>query len=133
MEPKKILLIEDEDLIRDLYKRQLEKSGLPTDGFRTGKEGLAAIQKQKYDLILLDIMLPDMNGLEILKQLKQNPQTKSTPVILQTNLGQESIIKEGFSLGAEGFLIKGSYTPDQIVEEVKNFLAGKPNNISGSN
>src|SRR3982751_2839712 len=92
----KILLIEDEDYIRDLYKRQLDQAGLTTDAFATGQEGLAAIAKNKYDLILLDIMLPDTNGLQILKEVKQNPTTKATTVVLLTNLGQDVIIKEGF-------------------------------------
>jgi two-component system, OmpR family, response regulator ResD len=121
----KILLIEDEDYIRDLYKRQLDNAGLSTDAFATGQEGLAAITKNHYDLLLLDIMLPDTNGLQILKEVKQNPATKTTTVVLLTNLGQDVIIKEGFELGAEGYLIKASLTPNQVVQEVKNALAKK--------
>lgn len=121
----KILLIEDEDYIRDLYKRQLDNAGLLTDAFATGQEGLAAVTKSHYDLILLDIMLPDTNGLQILKEVKQNPATKQTTVVLLTNLGQDVIIKEGFELGAEGYLIKASLTPNQVVQEVKNALAKK--------
>lgn len=124
MQPK-ALIIEDEQFIRDIYKRQLEKSGIGVDDFSNGKEGLQAISQNKYDIILLDIMLPDLNGLEILKQIKQNPDTKSIPVLMLTNLGQDDVIKEGFSLGAQGYFIKASYTPDQIVEEVKNILARK--------
>jgi DNA-binding response OmpR family regulator len=119
---KRIILIEDEDFIRDLYVRQLNLAGLKTDGFGSGNEGLQAIQKEHYDILLLDIMLPDINGLEILKQVKQTEATKSLPVILLTNLGQDTIIKEGFELGAEGYLVKAAYTPDQIVQEVKNVL-----------
>ena len=95
---------------------------MQTDGFANGKEGLEAISKTQYNLLLLDIMLPDMNGLEILKQIKANPQTKDLPVLLLTNLGQDAVIKEGFQLGAEGYMIKAAYTPDQIVQEVKNIL-----------
>lgn len=121
MNPR-LIIIEDEEPIRDLYKRQLTLAGLVTDGYGTGKEGLEAIQKNHYDLLLLDIMLPDTNGLEILKQVKANPNTKSLPVLLLTNLGQDAVIKEGFQLGAEGYMIKAAYTPDQIVQEVKNIL-----------
>ena len=120
-----ILLIEDEDAIRELYKRQLNLAGLSTDAFPTGKEGLDAAGKGHYLIVLLDIMLPDINGLEILKQLKQNAQTKNMSVILLTNLGQDVIIKEGFELGAEGYLVKAAYTPDQIVQEVRNHLQKK--------
>lgn len=122
---QKILLIEDEDYIRELYKRQLDLEGLITDAFANGKEGLASLAQNHYDLILLDIMLPDINGLQILKQVKLNANTKDIPVVLLTNLGQDVIIKEGFELGAEGYLIKASYTPAQIVQEVKNFLQKK--------
>lgn len=128
MQPK-TLIIEDEQFIRDIYKRQLEKAGITVDGFGRGQEGLQSISQNKYDIILLDIMLPDLNGLEILKQVKQNPDTKNIPVIMLTNLGQDEVIKEGFSLGAQGYFIKASYTPDQIVQEVKNILAHKPQGV----
>lgn len=123
----KVLLVEDEDYIRDLYKRQLDQAGLQTDACATGQEGLSAIASNHYDLILLDIMLPDTNGLQILKEVKQNPSTKATTVVLLTNLGQDVIIKEGFELGAEGYLIKASLTPSQVVQEVKNALSKKRN------
>lgn len=123
----KLLLIEDEDFIRDLYKRQLELAGMPTDAFGLGNDGLNAAHQTPtaYDLVLLDIMLPDTNGLQILKDLKQNNATKQIPVILLTNLSQDMLIKEGFELGAEGYLVKAAYTPAQIVQEVKNILAKK--------
>src|SRR5205823_1690241 len=85
MQPK-ILLIEDEDYIRDLYKRQLDNAGLSTDAFPNGQQGLAAVKQSHYDLVLLDIMLPDTNGLQILKEIKQNEGTKLWPVVLLTNL-----------------------------------------------
>lgn len=122
---KKILLVEDEEYIRDLYKRQLELEGLMTDAFGKGEEGLAAAKQNPYDLILLDIMLPDINGLQILQQLKQNEPTKDIPVVLLTNLGQDAVIKQGFELGAEGYLVKTAYTPNQIVQEIKNIIEKK--------
>jgi DNA-binding response OmpR family regulator len=122
----KLLLVEDEEYIRDLYKRQLDLAGLMTDAFGMGNEGLAAAEKNAYDLILLDIMLPDINGLQILQKIKQNPISKATPVVLLTNLGQDAVIKQGFELGADGYLVKAAYTPDQIVQEIKNILAKKP-------
>ncbi len=122
---KKILLVEDEEYIRDLYKRQLELEGLSTDAFEKGEDGLAAVEKNHYDLILLDIMLPDINGLQILQKIKQNDANKSVPVVLLTNLGQDAVIKQGFDLGAEGYLVKTAYTPNQIVQEIKNILAKK--------
>lgn len=119
---KKVLLIEDDEFIRDLYKRQLDIGDLFTYAFSNGKDGLEAAQKNQYDVILLDIMLPGMNGLDVLRNLKQNDATKNIPVIMLTNLGQDAVIKEGFTLGAIGYLIKASFTPDQVVQEVKKIL-----------
>ncbi len=127
---KRIILIEDEDFIRDLYKRQLDLAGFTTDAFPNGTTGLEALKKNQYDLLLLDVMLPDINGLEILRRIKADQATSGMAVVLLTNLGQESIIKESFALGSVGYLIKASYTPDQIVQEVKNFIEGKPSNIA---
>lgn len=121
----RILLVEDEEFIRDLYTGELTKNGLQVDSVGTGKEALEKIAQNKYDLLLLDIMLPDTNGLEILKQVKQNPATKALKTILLTNLGQDAIIKQGFELGADRYLIKMAYNPDQIVSEVKSFLEEK--------
>lgn len=121
---KKILIIEDDDLIRQLYADQLKAAGFQVSDYVTGKTGLEALKQQKYDLVLLDIMLPDTNGLEILRQIKQDDELKSIPVVLLTNLGQDSIIKEGFKLGADAYLVKIAYNPDQIVQEVKSVLAG---------
>ena len=125
---KQILLIEDDLLIRELYKRQMEASGLPTDAFEDGIAGIEAAKKKHYDLILLDIMMPKMNGLEVLKVLKGDEKTKGITVYFLTNLGQDSILQEGMNIGAAGFLIKASYTPDQLIEEVKKILA----KLSGS-
>lgn len=90
-----------------------------------GLQGLQILQSQTFDLLLLDIMLPGMNGLELLREWKSKNANSSMIVLLLTNLGQDAIIKEGFALGAQGYLIKASYTPDQVVNEVRNALEGK--------
>lgn len=120
-----ILIIEDDQFIRDIYTDELIKNGFAVDSVGTGKEGLDKLSQNKYDLLLLDVMLPDTNGLEILKQVKQNPATKSLKIILLTNLGQDAAIQQGFKLGADKYLIKMSYNPDQIVSEVKMYLEEK--------
>lgn len=119
---KKILLVEDEDFIRDLYVRQLSKAGFIIKSAVDGQSGLNLLKNESFDLLLLDIMLPGMNGLQLLRDFKlQNPNSQMITILL-TNLGQEAVIKEGFELGASAYLIKASYTPDQVVEEVKNAL-----------
>lgn len=121
---KKILLVEDEDFIRELYVRQLTKAGFQVKAAVDGPGGLEMLKAETFDLLLLDIMLPGMNGLQLLREFKtQNPQSPMITILL-TNLGQEAVIKEGFELGAQAYLIKASYTPDQVVQEVKNALMG---------
>lgn len=122
--PKKILLVEDEDFIRELYTRQLTKAGFSVKSAVDGQSGLNTLKSEQFDLLLLDIMLPGMNGLQLLREFKtQNPNSPMITILL-TNLGQEAVIKEGFELGAQAYLIKASYTPDQVVNEVKNALFG---------
>lgn len=126
----KILLIEDEPSIRDLYSRQLIKAGYQVDPAEDGNKGLELLKADTYDLLLLDIMLPGINGLQVLREFKtQNPNSQMK-VILLTNLGQDTVIKEGFTLGANAYLIKASYTPDQIVTEVNNLLTGQTSNLA---
>lgn len=122
---KKILLIEDEAFIADIYSRELTRAGFKIVVAKTGTEGLQALQDQTFDLLLLDIMLPGMHGLEVLRQFKLKHPSSQMQVVLLTNLGHEEVIKEAFSLGAQGYLIKASYTPKQVVNEITNVLAGK--------
>ncbi len=121
---KKILLVEDEDFIRELYVRQLTKAGFTVKSTVDGQSGLDTLKSEQFDLLLLDIMLPGMNGLQLLREFKTNFPNSQMITILLTNLGQEAVIKEGFELGAQAYLIKASYTPDQVVTEVKNALFG---------
>lgn len=127
---KKVLLVEDEDSIRDLYNRQLTKSGFIVTSVNNGEAALTSLQSEIFDILLLDIMLPGMNGLEVLREFKTNSPNSNMKVILLTNLGQEAVIKEGFELGAHAYLIKSSYTPDQIVAEVTNILTNPANSTS---
>lgn len=121
---KKILLIEDEEFLQDIYKRTLEQEGLSTDAFAKGSEGLEAFKRNKYDLVILDIILPDTNGLEVLRQMKQVSGKADVPVVFLSNLGQESVIEQGKKLGAKGYLVKLILNPDQVVAQIKNFLEG---------
>lgn len=121
---KKILLVEDEDFIRELYGRQLTKAGFAVKSAVDGQSGLNMLKSEQFDLLLLDIMLPGMNGLQLLREFKTQYPNSTMITVLLTNLGQEAVIKEGFELGAQAYLIKASYTPDQVVNEVKNALSG---------
>lgn len=119
---KKILVVDDEDSVREIYRHEFTSNGYNVIAAADGEEGLLKAGEERPQIILLDIMLPKMSGIEVLKALKENELTKKIPVLLLTNLGEETIIKEGFELGADGYLLKVSYTPAQVVDEVKKFL-----------
>lgn len=120
---QKILVVEDDEFLRELYDELLKGENYDVTLAVDGQEGLNSISEGGFDLVLLDIMLPKMDGLEILRHVKDKPpKLKNGPVVLLTNLGQDSIIKEGFALGASGYLIKSAMNPDQVLSEVKVFL-----------
>ncbi|OGY23127.1 MAG: hypothetical protein A2172_01975 [Candidatus Woykebacteria bacterium RBG_13_40_15] len=120
----KILVVEDDQFLRELYEELLKEEGYEVELASDGEDGLNKMTAGGFDLVLLDIMLPKIDGLEILRRLKEkHPEKPNGPVVLLTNLGQDSIIKEGFNLGASGYLIKSSMNPDQVISEVKVFLS----------
>ncbi|HSX57749.1 MAG TPA: response regulator [Candidatus Saccharimonadales bacterium] len=120
---QRILVVEDDEFLRELYDELLKGENYDVSLAVDGEEGLNKMTEGGYELVLLDIMLPKMDGLEILRNLKNKPpKQKNGPVVLLTNLGQDSIIKEGFALGASGYLIKSAMNPDQVLSEVKVFL-----------
>ncbi len=120
---KKILIVEDEPFILETYSRELSKAGYLITQAVEGNNGLELATTQKYDLILLDIMLPGTNGIDILRAIKSNPTTKDTPTIMLTNLGQESVVEEAFRIGAQGYILKINVLPTQLVQKVKNYFA----------
>ncbi|MDQ3239539.1 MAG: response regulator [bacterium] len=125
-ESKKILLVEDEFFIRDLYERYLKKNNFDVTTAVDGEDGLKKALESKYDLILLDIMMPKLTGIEVLTKIKEPGSISiDTPVYLLTNQVQDSIIHEAFKLGAEGYLIKAQLLPKQIVEEIQNIFKNR--------
>lgn len=120
---KKILLVEDDQFLREFYQELLTGEGYIIDVAVDGASALSKIQTQDYDLALLDIMLPKLDGLQILRELKIHPpKTANLEIVVLTNLGQESVVKECFNLGVEGFLIKSALNPAQILAEIKGYL-----------
>lgn len=121
---QKILVVEDDQLLRDLYYELLRDEGFDVTACADGELGFNEIKKGGYQLVLLDVMLPKMDGLQILKEVfTHKGQYSVGPIVLLTNLGQDNIVKEAFEYGAAGYLIKSSFTPDQVLHEVRTFLA----------
>lgn len=113
---KKILFIEDERFIGELYVRALEKAGYKTKMLFDGAEGLKEAQTDQYDIILLDIMVPSLTGIEILRQLREREQPLRAKVIIATNLEQGEEGRAEIEKQADGYLIKAEVTPRQLVE-----------------
>ena len=108
-----------------MYQRKFRADGYDLDIALDGAEGLAKVKSFKPDLVLCDIMMPKMNGLEVLEKMKADKDTKSIPVILLTNLGgSQDDIDRGLELGAVAYLVKSDYKPDEVVVKVKEILAG---------
>lgn len=120
--PNKILIIEDDKFLRELMARKLHEENYLVFEEAEGENGVKAIKEQKPDLVLLDLILPGVDGFEILGQIKQDSETKNVPVIILSNLGQKEDIDRGFKLGAVDYLIKAHFTPGEIVEKIKKIL-----------
>ena len=122
---KKILLIEDEEILVDLYKFKFAKEGLKLITAFDGEEGLKLAREIKPDLILLDVVMPGIDGFQVLKELRGSSQTKDIKVYILSNLGQAEEINRGLEEGADGYIIKANITPAELVENVRRILAGK--------
>jgi len=119
----KILIVEDDQFLREFYQELLQAEGYLVDVAADGETGEKKIRQDNFNLILLDIMLPKKDGLQILKDLKAKPpSSKMGSIVILTNLGQDAVIKECFELGAQGFLIKSALNPDQVLTEIKSYL-----------
>ena len=119
-----ILVVEDDKFLRDLIVQKLKKEGFAVDDAIDGEEGLRHIKEAKPALVLLDLILPGIDGFEVLKRMKEFPDTAKIPVIILSNLGQREDVDRGLKLGAVDFLIKAHFTPGEIVARVKSILAG---------
>ena len=123
MNEKKLILIEDELFLRDLYMTLLQQPGYTVLSAIDGEAGVKLVQDNPdADLVLLDIMLPKKHGVEVLKQLKADPTTVNVPIIILSNMTEQSIIDETLKLGAKGYLVKVQVSPEQLIEKVKNYL-----------
>ena len=125
---KTILFVEDDIATIDVYKTALEAAGFDVDPMLLGEEAIRKIKEieqgeaKKPDLVLLDLLLPDINGIEVLEELKRYEKTKDIPVLILTNYSSEELEKRGLLLKAEKYLLKTDYPPSKLVELIKKEL-----------
>lgn len=134
MNPTQILLVEDEQYLRELYQEILTEQGYKVDTASDGEEGFNKVKQGGYDLVILDIILPKMNGLEIMRKIKADPPARpNKKIVFLTNLDKDEEIKEALQLG-DGYFIKSQITPGSLVEELKGYLTpgGTPDPTTGA-
>lgn len=124
LEHKKILWVEDDQFLNDIIAHKLSKTSYQFFHAIEGEEALKVIHEELPDIIVLDIILSGMDGFEILRRIKTDQAISHIPVILLSNLGQESDLERGQELGAVRFLIKATVTPDEIIGEINEVLSG---------
>lgn len=114
----KLLVVEDTDLLRKIYTDKLTQEGHEVFSAADGLEALAVLRTEKIDLVLLDLIMPKMSGLDALEAMKADPRTRDIPVIILSNLGQEGDVERGLSLGAVDYLIKNEAKPADVAEKI---------------
>lgn len=122
IEKKLILLVEDDIFVSDIYQTKLRQEGFEVEVAGNGLEAVKALEKKIPDLMLLDIVMPYMDGLEVLEKVRKNENWKSIPTILLTNLSEKEKVEEGLRIGANDYLIKSHFTPSEVVEKIKILL-----------
>jgi len=122
MAQKRILIVEDDPLLSKMYQTKLSIEGFEARAAYDGEEGLKMVKGDPPNLILLDLMLPKMDGFSVLKELKKLPKIKDIPVIVFSNLAQASDIQLAKELGAADYIVKAHLTPNAVVEKIKEFI-----------
>jgi DNA-binding response OmpR family regulator len=118
----KILVVEDDKFLREMISRKLEKEGYDVYQAIDGEKGEEKIKEVKPDIVLLDLILPGIDGFEVLERVKKDPEVAEVPIIILSNLGQKSEVERGLNLGAVDFLIKAHFTPAEIVRKIKEII-----------
>lgn len=117
-----VLLVEDDEYLQSIYASRFELAGCKVYKSKNGEEAIAIAKKEKPDIVLSDILMPKMDGFEMLKRLKQDKETKKIPVVLLSNLGQEDDVEKGKKMGAADYIIKVHHTPTEIYDRVAEIV-----------
>lgn len=116
---KKILIVEDEKILSDLLEKKLREEGYEVSVAENGEKGLEKMREEKFDLILLDIIMPKMGGFEVLEEMQKDENLKEIPVIVISNSGQPVEISRALELGVKDYIVKTEFDPNEVVEKVK--------------
>ncbi len=119
---KKILLIEDDPFLVEIYSTKLKEAGFSVIVAGDGDEGLKRMREEAPDLLLLDIVLPGLNGWEILRDIKRDNKLGNLKIVILSNLGEKEEVEKGLKLGAVRYLVKAHYTPSEVVEEIRKIF-----------
>jgi len=120
--PKTILIVEDDKFLRELIVQKLIREQYEVVEAIDGEQGIKKIKEEKPDLILLDLILPGIDGFEVLSRMKDDPEISSIPTIILSNLGQKEDVERGLKLGAADYLIKAHFTPGEIIEKIRKYI-----------
>ena len=120
--PKNILIVEDDKFLRELIVRKLTQEGYNVSEAVEGEQGIKKIKEEKPDLVLLDLILPGIDGFEVLAKAKSDQSVSKIVIIILSNLGQKEDVDRGLAGGAADYLIKAHMTPGEIVEKIKSIL-----------
>ncbi len=120
-----VLIVEDDVFLAEIYQKKFEMEGFKVSMANNGEKGLADIKKKKPDIVLLDILLPKLDGFAVLEAAKADPAIKDIPIILLTNLGQKDDVQRGLDEGAVDYLIKTHFKPSEVVDKVRKVLHKK--------
>jgi DNA-binding response OmpR family regulator len=118
----KILIIDDDPFILDMYVMKFTESGFTVETANEGKAGLEKIPSFTPDIVLLDVIMPKMDGFQVIQQLKQENKDHPFKILFLTNFGQKEDVERGMALGADGYIIKANYTPSEVVEKVTEMI-----------
>lgn len=119
---KKILIVDDDSMISDMYLMKFTEDGFDASTASDGKTALEKIESENPDIVLLDIVMPQMDGFDVLKELGKKGILRKIKVILLSNVGQKEDVERGLSLGATEYIIKANFTPSEVLEKVKKII-----------
>jgi DNA-binding response OmpR family regulator len=119
---KKVLIVDDDEFLLEMYALKFRQSGFAVDVAENGKKALEKITESAPDILLLDVVMPSVDGFQVLQEIKSRKLAPNAIVIMLTNLGQKDDTERGISLGADDYVVKAHFTPSEVVEKVRKVL-----------